>query len=46
MAGQEITRPGRHKVKGTKPYKRFTWGKIGNVLASALLCFDFVEKLP
>ena len=26
--------------RSKKHYKRFMWGKIGNVLASALLCFD------
>ena len=45
--GQEITQLAKtDKEKGTQLYKRFMWGKVGNVSASALLCFDFVEKLP
>ena len=39
-----ITQPRQHKEKRTKHYKSLCGEKVGNVLASALLCFDFVEN--
>ena len=44
--GQELTRPRQQRKREQNTTKGLCGGKVGNVLVSALLCFDFVEKLP